>query len=50
MTTKEIAALPEVTLRPFTREDFGRLISWVRSQEGLAEWCADFLSHNRSSR
>jgi RimJ/RimL family protein N-acetyltransferase len=41
----ETAGLPDLSLRPFAREDFGRLISWVRSQEALAEWCADFFRH-----
>jgi RimJ/RimL family protein N-acetyltransferase len=42
---KETANLPHLSLRPFAREDFGRLISWVRSQETLAEWCAGFFRH-----
>jgi RimJ/RimL family protein N-acetyltransferase len=36
---------PHLSLRPFAREDFERLISWVRSQEALAEWCAGFFRH-----
>jgi RimJ/RimL family protein N-acetyltransferase len=36
---------PDLSLRPFVREDFGRLISWVQSQEALAEWCAGFFRH-----
>jgi RimJ/RimL family protein N-acetyltransferase len=42
-TMKKIAGLP--TLRPFVREDFGRLISWVRSEAALVEWCAGFFRH-----
>lgn len=42
---KEIAGLPDVALRAFAREDFGRLISWVRSEAALVEWCAGFFRH-----
>ena len=42
---KEIAGLPDVALRPFDREDFGRLISWVRSEAALVEWCAGFFRY-----
>jgi RimJ/RimL family protein N-acetyltransferase len=42
---KETAGLPDVSLRPFVREDFERLISWVPSEEALAEWCASFFRH-----
>jgi hypothetical protein len=42
---KEIARLSDVTLRPFARVDFGRLISWVRSETALVEWCAGFFRH-----
>jgi RimJ/RimL family protein N-acetyltransferase len=42
---KEIAGLPDVALRPFAREDFGRLMSWVRSEAALIEWCAGFFRH-----
>src|SRR5262245_55852461 len=37
--------VPDVALRPFAREDFGRLMSWVRSEAALAEWCAAFFHH-----
>jgi RimJ/RimL family protein N-acetyltransferase len=40
---KETAA--SVTLRPFGRADFGRLLSWVPSEIALIEWCADFFRH-----
>jgi len=43
--TKEISELPDVVLRPFAREDFGRLMSWVRSEQALVEWCAGFFHH-----
>jgi RimJ/RimL family protein N-acetyltransferase len=43
--TKEISELPDVVLRPFAREDFGRLMSWVRSEQALVEWCAGFFRH-----
>lgn len=33
----------EVTLRPFGRNDFGRLISWVPDEAAHAEWCAAFF-------
>ncbi|HKA58468.1 MAG TPA: GNAT family N-acetyltransferase [Gemmatimonadales bacterium] len=42
---KEIAGLPDVALRPFAREDFGRLMSWVQSEVALVEWCAGFFRH-----
>jgi RimJ/RimL family protein N-acetyltransferase len=42
---EEIAGVPDVALRPFAREDFGRLMSWVRSEEALVEWCAGFFRH-----
>jgi RimJ/RimL family protein N-acetyltransferase len=42
---KEIAGLPDVALRAFAREDFGRLMSWVRSETALVEWCAGFFRH-----
>jgi RimJ/RimL family protein N-acetyltransferase len=42
---KEIAGFPDVALRPFAREDFGRLMSWVRSEAALVEWCAGFFRH-----
>jgi len=41
----EIAGLPEVVLRSFAREDFGRLISWLRSDADLIEWCAAFFRY-----
>jgi RimJ/RimL family protein N-acetyltransferase len=44
-TMKKISGLPQVALRPFAREDFGRLISWVRSEAALVEWCAGFFRH-----
>jgi RimJ/RimL family protein N-acetyltransferase len=42
---EEIAGWPDVALRPFAREDFGRLISWVQSETALVEWCAGFFRH-----
>jgi RimJ/RimL family protein N-acetyltransferase len=42
---KEIAGLPDVVLRPFARGDFGQLMSWVRSEAALIEWCAAFFRH-----
>jgi RimJ/RimL family protein N-acetyltransferase len=42
---EEIAGLSDVALRPFAREDFGRLMSWVRSEAALVEWCAGFFRH-----
>jgi RimJ/RimL family protein N-acetyltransferase len=41
----EIAGLQNVALRPFAREDFAPLISWVRSEAALVEWCAGFFRH-----
>ncbi len=34
-----------VTLRPFAKEDFGRLISWVSSERSHVEWCAAFFRY-----
>jgi RimJ/RimL family protein N-acetyltransferase len=42
---EEIAGSPDVALRSFVREDFGRLMSWVRSEVSLVEWCAGFFRH-----
>jgi len=42
---EEIAGSPDVALRSFAREDFGRLMSWVRSEAALVEWCAGFFRH-----
>jgi RimJ/RimL family protein N-acetyltransferase len=42
---KGTANLPHLSLRPFAREDFGRLISSVQSQDALTEWCAGFFRH-----
>src|SRR4051794_4819777 len=33
-----------VTLRPFEREDFKRLISWLPTSEALGQWCASFFA------
>jgi RimJ/RimL family protein N-acetyltransferase len=37
--------LPQVTLRPFDRRDFERLISWVPTQQALMQWCAAFFAY-----
>jgi RimJ/RimL family protein N-acetyltransferase len=42
---EEIAGSPDVALRSFVREDFGRLMSWVWSEAALVEWCAGFFRH-----
>jgi RimJ/RimL family protein N-acetyltransferase len=42
---KGTAGLPDVALRPFVREDFERLMSWLRSEVALVEWCAGFFRH-----
>ncbi|HJQ55381.1 MAG TPA: GNAT family protein [Vineibacter sp.] len=34
-----------VTLRPFGRGDFERLISWAPSEAALADWCGGFFRH-----
>jgi RimJ/RimL family protein N-acetyltransferase len=36
---------PEVTLRPFDRSTFDRLISWVPTQRALTQWCAAFFRY-----
>jgi RimJ/RimL family protein N-acetyltransferase len=36
---------PQVTLCPFDRSDFERLISWVPTQQALTQWCAAFFQH-----
>jgi len=42
----ENVALPaQVTLRPFDRDDFDRLISWLPTEAELVEWCAAFFRH-----
>ena len=33
----------DVTLRPFSRDDFGRLISWLPSEAAHIEWCGAFF-------
>jgi RimJ/RimL family protein N-acetyltransferase len=35
----------ELTLHPFCREDFTRLISWVPSEAAHVEWCAGFFTY-----
>lgn len=34
-----------ITLHPFTREDFVRLISWVPTEADLVQWCAAFFQY-----
>jgi RimJ/RimL family protein N-acetyltransferase len=34
-----------VTLHPFGREDFSRLISWLSTEAELVEWCAAFFRY-----
>jgi RimJ/RimL family protein N-acetyltransferase len=34
-----------ITLHPFTREDFLRLISWLPTEADLVEWCAAFFRY-----
>ena len=34
-----------VTLHPFGREDFSRLISWLPTEAALIEWCAAFFKY-----
>jgi len=36
---------PCITLHPFGREDFSRLISWLPTEADLVEWCAAFFRH-----
>jgi RimJ/RimL family protein N-acetyltransferase len=35
---------PDITFRPFGRDDFARLVSWVGTPEALGEWCAAFFA------
>jgi RimJ/RimL family protein N-acetyltransferase len=35
----------EITLRPFERSDFKRLISWVPTPEALGQWCGPFFGY-----
>ena len=35
----------EITLRPFERSDFKRLISWVPTPEALGQWCGAFFGY-----
>jgi len=39
------ASTPLITLHPFGREDFARLISWVQIEADLVEWCAAFFRY-----
>jgi hypothetical protein len=34
-----------VTLGPFGRQDFSRLISWLPAEADLIEWCAAFFKY-----
>jgi RimJ/RimL family protein N-acetyltransferase len=34
-----------ITLHPFGREDFPRLISWLPTEDDLVEWCAGFFRY-----
>jgi RimJ/RimL family protein N-acetyltransferase len=34
-----------VTLHPFGRDDFSRLISWLPTEADLIEWCAAFFQY-----
>jgi RimJ/RimL family protein N-acetyltransferase len=38
-------ATDPVTLHPFAREDFPRLISWLPTEADLIEWCAAFFRY-----
>jgi RimJ/RimL family protein N-acetyltransferase len=35
----------EITLRPFERSDFKRLISWVPTPEAHGQWCGSFFRY-----
>jgi RimJ/RimL family protein N-acetyltransferase len=35
----------EITLRPFERSDFKRLISWVPTPEAHGQWCGSFFGY-----
>jgi len=35
----------EITLRPFERSDFKRLISWVLTPEAHGQWCGSFFDY-----
>jgi RimJ/RimL family protein N-acetyltransferase len=39
------ATTDRVTLGPFGREDFARLISWLPTEAELIEWCAAFFQY-----
>ena len=36
---------PRLEFRPFDRQDFDRLISWVPTAGALGDWCASFFTH-----
>lgn len=36
---------PRITLHPFGREDFQRLITWVPTEADHVEWCAAFFRY-----
>ena len=37
--------MAKITLHPFGREDFSRLISWLPTEADLIEWCAAFFKY-----
>jgi RimJ/RimL family protein N-acetyltransferase len=44
MVDKSVSAV-QLTLRPFGREDFTRLISWLPTEVDLVEWAAAFFHY-----
>src|SRR5262249_60486312 len=41
----KVVATDRITLHPFGREDFARLISWLPSEGDLVDWCAGFFRY-----
>lgn len=43
--TGNATSTARITLHPFGREDFSRLISWLPTETDLVEWCAAFFRY-----
>ena len=41
----KVTSTDRVTLHPFGRDDFSRLISWLPTEADLIEWCAAFFQY-----
>jgi hypothetical protein len=41
----EMKEAPAITLRPFERSDFKRLISWLPTPDAHEQWCGSFFGY-----